>query len=87
MDRNSSIDHKETIEWIEHEQDAEVAALATYVPGSDAEKRLVRRIDRRIVVSEMIFTGSPLTAAAYHLALVHSVLLGQVGGQIDVTDI
>lgn len=75
-----TIERKETHEWLEHEheQDAEVAALATYVPGSEAEKRLLRRIDRRIVVSIAPAFVSILTVVAYHLALVHLVLLGQV---------
>lgn len=45
-------DTKDIHEWREQRgvSPTEPAALTSYEPGSDAEKRLLRKIDRRIVV-------------------------------------
>jgi hypothetical protein len=45
-------------EWTEGSADSNVAHMAslaaTYVPGSDEEKRFLRKIDMRIVVSAAV---------------------------------
>jgi len=59
--RDHSLDEKESHAWAEQQtnpeadQTAVMAALASkYVPGSDAEKALVRKLDMRIIVSQSL---------------------------------
>ena len=46
-------DEKPTQQWVEMAsvQDSSIAAIDGYQPGSDAEKKLLRKLDYRIVVS------------------------------------
>ena len=46
-------DEKPTQQWVEMAsvQDSLPAAVDSYQPGSDAEKKLLRKLDYRIIVS------------------------------------
>lgn len=77
-------DEKRSHEYIEghaDEYDNQVALAHEYQPNTEEERKLVRRIDKRIVVSPTLplvvarMRGKVLTSgAAVHMGAVHHVL-------------